>query len=97
MQPLIVDPGALTTAGTAFGQASAGLSGLGADAPVAEAAQAVSELQTAAACLEAQTAVTKATTALAEATQSYADNLSTAAGQYQSQDQAAADAITVTM
>ncbi len=92
-QPLIVDPAALTTAGTAFTRASAQLSGLAADGPLAEAAQAVNQLQTAAACLRAQTAVATATTAVAEATQTYAGNLTTAAGRYQARDEAAAEAI----
>ncbi len=95
MQPLIVDPAALTGAGTAFGQASTELSGLGADGPLGEAAQAVTRLQTARACLEAQAAVAAATTALAEATRTYAGNLTTAAGRYQAQDEAAADAISL--
>ena len=97
MQPLIVDPAALTGAGTAFSQASASLSGLGPDAPLADAAHAVPELQTATACLEAQTAVADATTALAEATQTYADNLTTAAGRYESEDRASAQALKLTM
>ncbi|WP_395309302.1 type VII secretion target [Mycobacterium sp. AMU20-3851] len=97
MQPLIVDPAALTAAGTAFGQASTGLSNLGADAPLAEAAHAVNELQTGAACLQAQAAVAAAGTAVAEATRSYATNLATAADRYQAQDQASAQALKLTM
>lgn len=97
MQPLIVDPATLTAAGTAFGQVSAGLSGLGADGPLAEAAQAVNELQTGAACRQAQADVAEVTTALAQATQTYAGNLATAAGRYQSEDQAAAESIKLTM
>lgn len=92
-ETLKVDPGALTSAGTAFHQAGAGLAGLGADGPLGEAAAAVSQLATASACLNAQSAVAGATTAVAEAAGSYGSNLDTAASRYQSQDQCAADSI----
>ena len=92
-QALIVDPAALTSAGTAFNQAGAGLAGLGADGPLGEAAAAVPQLATASACLNAQSAVAADTSAVAEAANTFGSNLDSAASQYEAQDQAAAASI----
>ena len=91
-EKLMVDPAALTTAGTAFTQAQGQLAGLGADTPLADAAG-VGELQTADACRAAQSAIADATTALAEAAGSYGKNLGAAADRYEMQDETAAAAL----
>ncbi|MGK2867430.1 MAG: hypothetical protein ACSLFA_12460 [Mycobacterium sp.] len=90
---LVVDPGALTGAGTVFGQAGAGLAGLGAGIPLGEAAAAVPQLATAAACQRAQSAIAADTSAAAEAAKTFGSNLNSAATRYETQDQAAAAAI----
>lgn len=90
---LVVDPGALASAGTAFEQVGAGLAGLGADGPLGEAATAVPQLTTAAACQHAQTAIAADTSAAAEAAKTFGSNLNSAATRYETQDQAAAAAI----
>jgi hypothetical protein len=84
----------LTSAATAFGQAGAGLAGLGADGPLGEAAAAVPQLATASACHHAQSAVATATSTIAEAANTYGSNLNIAASRYVAQDQAAAASIT---
>jgi uncharacterized protein YukE len=90
---LRVNPPVLQSAGTSFGQAADGLSGLQADAPLADAAGAVSQLKTADACRKAQSEVAAAVTALAERARNYGENLHTAAGRYAKRDQEAAEAI----
>lgn len=92
-QPLRVDPGALTTAGTEFDQAGASLAGLGADGPLADAAAAVPQLATAAAALNAQSAIAAETDEVAAATTTYGTNLKDAAAQYESGDHTAAASI----
>jgi uncharacterized protein YukE len=92
-ESLRVDPAALTSAATAFGQAGAGLAGLGADGPLGDAAAAVPQLATASACHNAQTTVAAATSAVAEAANTYGSNLDIAASRYEAQDQAAAASI----
>lgn len=92
-ETLRVDPGALTSAATAFGQAGAGLAGLGADGPLGEAATAVPQLATATACQQAQSAVAADTTAVADDAKTYAGNLESAASRYETQDQVAAASI----
>ena len=90
---LVVDPAVLTSTATAFSQAGAGLAGLGADAPLSEAAAAVPGLATAGACQKAQSTVAADTSAVAEAAGTYGSNLGIAANQYETQDHAAADSI----
>lgn len=90
---LIVDPAALTSAGTAFTQAGAELAGLGADAPLGEAAAAVPQLATGAACQQAQSTIATDTTAAAEAAKTFGSNLDSAASRYEAQDQSAAASI----
>lgn len=92
-ETLVVDPGALTGAGTVFGQAGVGLAGLGADGPLGEAAAAVPQLATAAACQRAQSAIAADTAAAADATKTFGSNLNSAATRYETQDQAAAASI----
>lgn len=92
-ETLVVDPGVLTSAGTAFGQAGSGLAGLGADGPLGEAAAAVPRLATAAACQHAQSVIAADTAAAAEAAKTFGSNLNTAASRYETQDQAAASSI----
>jgi uncharacterized protein YukE len=92
-ETLTVDPAALTSTATAFNQAGAGLAGLGAAAPLGDAAAAVPQLATAGACLDAQSAVAADTTAVAETATTYGSNLNSAASQYETQDQAAAASI----
>jgi hypothetical protein len=90
---LQVNPPVLTGAGTAFGQAGAGVAGLQADAPLREAANAVPALQTAAACLQAQSDIGALTAAVAGAAREFGANLHTAATRYESADVAGRDAI----
>lgn len=90
---LQVNPQVLTAAGTVFGQAGAGVAGLGADAPLGEAARAVPALQTAAACLQAQSDVGALTAAVAGAAREFGANLHTAAARYESADAAGRAAI----
>lgn len=92
-QPLRVDPGALTIAGTEFDQAGASLAGLAADGPLADAAAAVPQLATAAAALNAQSAIAAETDEVAAATTTYGTNLKDAAVQYESGDHTAAASI----
>lgn len=94
---LRVDPAVLQTAGTSFGQAGDGISGLGADAPLGEAAGAVPQLATAAACQQAASVVASETTALANGARTYGGNLGAAARQYQGRDEASAGAIEQTV
>jgi hypothetical protein len=91
---LRVNPPALDSAGTAFGQAAAGVAGLQADAPLAEAAGAVAALQTAGACRQAQADVAALTATAAAAAAEYGGNLHSAAARYESADNAGRDAIT---
>ncbi|MCF6391089.1 hypothetical protein L2K20_29380 [Mycobacterium sp. MBM] len=90
---LIVDPAVLSSAATAFAQAGAQLTGLGADAPLGEAGAAVPQLATASACQQAQSAVAAGTGAAADAATTFGDNLIDAAQRYEAQDHAAADSI----
>ena len=93
---LVVDPTALTTAGAVFDQQGSQLAGLGADAPLGDAASAVPDLQTATACRDAQSAVQSDVAATAAAVSSYGTNLAVAANRYGAQDQAAAESIGAT-
>jgi hypothetical protein len=90
---LQVNPPALDSAGTAFGQAAAGVAGLRADAPLADAASAVAALQTAGACRQAQAGIGALTTAVAAAAREYGKNLHSAAARYESADKAGRDSI----
>jgi hypothetical protein len=90
---LKVDPDVLRKVGKAFGQAGDGLAGVGADAPLSEAASAVPQLQTAAACAKAQADVAAEMKVLVDGARKYAENLNNAAQQYQARDEASAEAI----
>lgn len=90
---LQVNPPALEGAGTAFGAAAAGVAGLQADAPLAEAAGAVAALQTAGACRQAQADIAALTSQVAGAARDYGSNLHGAAARYESADRAGRDAI----
>jgi hypothetical protein len=90
---LQVNPPALAAAGTAFGNAAAGVASLQADAPLGEAASAVAGLQTASACRQAQVDLGMLTTAVAAAADEYGGNLRGAAARYESGDRAGRDAI----
>jgi hypothetical protein len=90
---LKVDPDVLRKVGTAFGKAGDGLAGVDAGTPLGEAASAVPQLQTAAACAKAQDDVTAEIKVLADDARKYAENLNSAAQQYQTGDEASAAAI----
>jgi phage-related protein len=90
---LRVDTPVLDTVGSSFGQAATGLAALGADAPLGDAAGAVSQLRTAAACRQAQTAVAELTTAVAKAAQTYGESLQAAVSRYESRDASSAEAV----
>ncbi|WP_102144069.1 type VII secretion target [Mycobacterium hubeiense] len=92
-EQLKVDPSVLQTVGASFGEAGAGIAGIGADAPLGDAAGAVPQLATASACQLAASAVASETTAIADGARTYGGNLNSAAGQYQGKDETAADAI----
>ena len=90
---LKVNPSVLQRAGTSFGQAGDGLDGMQADAPLGDAASSLAQLETANACRKAQFDVAAETTALADGARKYGENLHTAAGRYNTRDQASAEAI----
>jgi hypothetical protein len=90
---LKVNSQALQSAATVFGQVRDGLAGLQADAPLGDAANAVSQLQTAAACRIAESGVAATVTSLADYARVYGENLHTAAARYEKRDHAAAEAI----
>jgi len=94
MTTLKADVGVLYSAGTSFGQVADGLGSLRADAPLAEAATAVSSLQTAAACRAAQSDVAAATSEVADGARQFGESVQAAARWYEMRDQAAAAAIT---
>jgi phosphosulfolactate synthase (CoM biosynthesis protein A) len=93
MPPLKVDPAELQNAAELVGRAAEGLSGLQADAPLADAAAAVSRLQTAEACRKAQADVAAQTAAVADGARHLGENLGAAARWYEIRDEAAAEAI----
>lgn len=90
---LKVDPDVLRKVGHTFGLAGGQVAGLGADAPLGEAAGAVPQLATAAACRAAQAEVAAEVAGIASRAKGYAENLATAAGQYVASDEAAGAAI----
>jgi hypothetical protein len=90
---LKVNSQALQNAATVFGQVGDGLAGLQADAPLGDAASAVSQLQTAAACRIAESEVAATVSSLADRVRKYGENLHTAAGRYEKRDHEAAGAI----
>lgn len=93
MPPLRVDPAELQNAAELVGRAADELSDLHADAPLADAATAVSRLQTAEACRKAQADVAAQTAAVADEARQFGENLGAAARWYELRDVAAADAI----
>ncbi len=90
---LKVNPDVLRSVGAAFGQASDGLAKVQADVPLRDAASAVPQLETAAACNKAATDVAAAMTAIADGARKYGENVNSAAQQYQTRDEASAEAI----
>jgi hypothetical protein len=90
---LKVNPDVLRSVGAAFGQAGDGLAAVQADVPLRDAAGAVPQLQTAAACNKAATDVAAAMTAIADGARKYGENVNSAAQQYQTRDEASAEAI----
>jgi hypothetical protein len=94
MPPLKVDPVVLQTAANSVSGAAEELAGLQADAPLGDAAAAVSRLQTAAACRTAQAEVGRETRAVADGARQFGENLAKAARWYETRDEAAAEAIT---
>lgn len=94
-EALHVNPAVLDKAGTAFGQAGAGLAGLRSGQPLDAAAAAVTALQTAAACRQARAGLTALITAAAAAVGDYGQKLHTAATRYDTADRAGRNAITM--
>lgn len=90
---LEVNPPALDGAATAFEHAAAGIAGLQAGAPLAEAAGAVPALQTAGACRRAEADVEALTSAVTTAVRGYGANLKRAAADYETGDRAGRQAI----
>lgn len=90
---LKVNPDVLRSVGAAFGQAGDGLAAVQADVPLSDAAAAVPQLQTAAACGKAASDVAAAMTAIADGARKYGENVNSAAHQYQTRDEASAEAI----
>ncbi|BCI50793.1 hypothetical protein NIIDNTM18_00710 [Mycolicibacterium litorale] len=90
---LQVNSAVLIAAGTGFGQAGTGVADLRADAPLGDAAAAVSLLQTASACRQARSDIAALTAAVADAVSDYAEKLHAAAARYDAGDQAGRDAI----
>jgi hypothetical protein len=93
MPPLKVDPAELQNAAESVGRAADALSGLQADAPLEDAAAAVSRLQTADAWRKAQADVAARISAVADGARQFGENLGSAARWYEMRDEAAADAI----
>ena len=93
MPPLKVDPAELQNVAELVGRAADRLSGLQADAPLADAATAVSRLQTAEACRKAQADVAAQTAAVADGARQFSENLGAAARWYDMRDEVAAAAI----
>jgi hypothetical protein len=93
MPPLKVDPAELRNAAELVGRAADGLAGLHADAPLGEAAAAVSRLQTADACRKAQADIATRVSAAADGVRQFGENLGSAARWYEMRDEAAANAI----
>lgn len=93
MPPLKVDPAELRSAASLVDRAAVGLSGLQADAALADAAAAVSRLQIAGACAAAQSELAATTALVTDAARQFGENLTTAARWYELRDEAAALAI----
>jgi hypothetical protein len=93
MPPLKVDPAELKNAAELVAGAADGLSGLRADAPLADAAATVSRLRTAEACRKAHADVAAQTAAVADGARQFGENLGAAARWYEMRDEAAAEAI----
>jgi hypothetical protein len=93
MPPLKVDPAELQNAAELLGRAAEGLSRLRADAPLEDAAAAVSQLRTAEACRKTQADVAAQTAAAAAGARQFGENLAAAAKWYEMRDEAAAEAI----
>ena len=85
---LKVNTDELRDVGSAFTAAGDRLAGVQADAPLGDAAAAVPQLQTANACIAAKSTVANEMSAIVTGARTYGANLSSAAGQYESTDQA---------
>jgi hypothetical protein len=92
-QPLHVDTAELRRAGSNFTGAGDDLAALKPEAPLNDAAAAVPQLQTAGACRAAASTVSAEMTAIADAARTYGSNLTSAAAQYDSTDEASRGAI----
>ena len=90
---LKVNTDQLRSAGAAFVTASDKLAAVQVDAPLDDAAAAVTQLQIAEACAAAKAFVATEMSALVDAVRTYGSNLAAAAGQYESTDRASGEAI----
>ncbi len=90
---LKVNTDELRNVGAAFTAAGDKLAGVQADAPLGDAAAAVPQLQTASACTAAKSAVAAAMSNIVTSARAYGDNVSAAAGQYESTDRVSSGVI----
>lgn len=91
--PLDVDPTVLRSAATTFDQTAENLAGMQAQAPLNDAAAAVSGLVTAGACRNAATELAAEVAAVSETARRFGENLEAAARAYENRDRAGANAI----
>lgn len=90
---LKVNTDQLRSAGAAFVGAADKLAAVQVDAPLGDAAAAVTQLQTAEACTAAKAFVATEMSTLVDAVHTYGSNLGAAAGKYESTDRASGEAI----
>lgn len=86
-QPLKVNTDEVRSAGGAFAAAADKLAAVQADAPLGDAAAAVSQLQTGSACTAAKATVATEMSTIAAGARAYGSNLNGAASQYESTDE----------
>jgi hypothetical protein len=90
---LKVSPDELRRAGATFTAAGDKLAAVKADAPLGDAASAVSGLQTASACDAAKDAVAEQMSGIVTAARTYGSNVTGAADKYEATDRASGDKI----
>ncbi|MGP4055881.1 ESX-1 secretion-associated protein [Mycobacterium sp. 4D054] len=91
--PLEVDTSVLRRVGGDFSAAGDRMAGMRADAPLADAAAGVPELQTAAACYAAQSTIAAEMETIAGNARTYGTDLKSAADRYDATDEASGEAI----
>ncbi len=90
---LRVNPDVLQSAGTAFGGIVDSLTSMQADAPLADAAAGVGDLQIASACRQAQEGLAAAAQGAIDSVRKFGGNLNSAVQMYQGRDAASSEEI----